>query len=1089
MAVILKTLTKAIDITKYVDKPYDFNDTLTGEYDTGHIIIPYISANEFGNHVDFSRRIPRFSIIEIDRATGTRSYFIESSEVVRVGEDLYEHTFKLTEPKIILGDRPIPDFAITQPQGASVSYTTESSRVTNKSIDSSTYTIQKRKLSFAVSQVSNDTDVIEERVVKEDGEYKINFSYTAGKLAGNIGRTVYVYAWLYVNDVEYKEYYFGRFWSLGWANIGTIAFTETLELEEGDEINVYLGLLTNPGSSNTLKNRGSYLTIDKKTDYGEAPLIYMDEVVDKLLRIVNVTHDPEFILDASSRARLSTILAYDDMHTEGTLKTALERIASFVKARLYVELDENGKKIIKFSFYDDMSKLDYIEPNDDLTVAAAISNDYFSGLALQNNNIVRDNYLKETLLIMGGDLRGGQITTDNIAAFTKYPIDRIKQVLIKSDLYLNAINVTPNVREKAHYDTLDGMATYENRLANNKNNHFYFVRGDNKLYGLGYTGAQEEKFIPDKTNRALYETIAAVQVRNDVEVTKWVDTGAGLDRSVKIYIEYYPMSETNAFVFKDDQSGFEQKRISRLNASDRVNNLDYLGDYARGVVNSIGGTQRALKGTNKLSDEMTVLGTISPLNERVVSITSSEYDNDIQYYATHVKDHVFISHYIGIDKDRRLVHVPRDEFVRRVDKSLNVIYLMEFPNYYNISSIKPELFLKSLGQAGGVSLAPEVAVLDFDGKQSTIFIDSSATGNSVEWYFEAQDNYSVGMQRKEVPDVNNAYYQVGVPYSDLYGNAKMVEATVKSHESINTTFPVGDHSAGSIYATLGYLLNKDAREQFALSIQTALLSTSNNIIVYSGFGKYNRMSNHQLFDIGLAILDYIPNKDDKYIDLGRIIPATNNVVVQEGYIRVTLSNEGLGYAFYERDSGELLLAKIGSEIGENKIYYKAEHYDLDSHIYLDVDFTFGIKDFQFVNISEVETSFILVPNIEIHDTQYVTLQGGTNVLQVTYDMTIDDSQVITFITTAHIQETYKFQIDDKQLIDFIILENYIQEVYSMIMTDTQYVDLSVTDYIQSTYDMILNDVQFVDFSGFNYIQQEYEYNHKDTQWVDFTGSS
>ena len=39
----------------------------------------------------------------------------------------------------------------------------------------------------------------------------------------------------------------------------------------------------------------------------------------------------------------------------------------------------------------------------------------------------------------------------------------------------------------------------------------------------------------------------------------------------------------------------------------------------------------------------------------------------------------------------------------------------------------------------------------------------------------------------------------------------------------------------------------------------------------------------------------------------------------------------------------------------------------------------------------------------------------------------------------------------------------------MIMTDTQYVDLSVTDYIQSTYDMILNDVQFVDFSGFNYI--------------------
>src|SRR5690625_1045082 len=212
MAVILKTLTKAIDITKYVDRPYDFNDTLTGEYDTGQIIIPYISANEFGTQVDFSRRIPRFSIIEVDRAIGTRSYFIESSEVVRVGDDLYEHTFKLTEPKIILGDRPIPDFSITQPQGAAVSYTTESSRVTNKSITGLPGFLEYHNMNFTTAQVSNDTDVIEERVVKEDGNYDINFNITFGRINSTVpGQKVRLTAFLYRNSTLVGQYGLGEF--------------------------------------------------------------------------------------------------------------------------------------------------------------------------------------------------------------------------------------------------------------------------------------------------------------------------------------------------------------------------------------------------------------------------------------------------------------------------------------------------------------------------------------------------------------------------------------------------------------------------------------------------------------------------------------------------------------------------------------------------------------------------------------------------------------------------------------------------------------------------------------------------------------
>ncbi len=125
-------------------------------------------------------------------------------------------------------------------------------------------------------------------------------------------------------------------------------------------------------------------------------------------------------------------------------------------------------------------------------------------------------------------------------------------------------------------------------------------------------------------------------------------------------------------------------------------------------------------------------------------------------------------------------------------------------------------------------------------------------------------------------------------------------------------------------------MNKDAREQLALSTQVAMLSNHPNIYIYNGIGKYNRMVNFEEHEIGLAILHYTPNMDDTTIDLGRITPQVNNTILENDYIEVDLISAGEGFAFYHKETKELILAVVRRvNAGKHKIYYKGEIYSFN----------------------------------------------------------------------------------------------------------------------------------------------------------------
>ena len=927
--VILRTLGKVYDITEYLSFPLQRNDNIVGLEDTALIEIPYIEKDALQG-LDLSRKIPLYSIVEIETMQGLRQYYIEASTSDRVSGDLYKHILNLIEPKAITKLRPIPDFAITQPANVLEHFINETSSVLNKRLDGGIETVVNN-LNFTLSQVSNDTSIIDSRVVKVAGQYDISLSLSAGRLNSATWppelRSYKVELTSYVNGVFQEVLYthdFGSFGNLGWAMVGTQSFTTKLNLNANVEIRARALLRSSQGVWINISS--GYMTVDKIEQLSSQP-IYMDQVVDKILSLSNVSSLPEFKLNESSRSKLSQILAYDEEHTEATIYSALERVASYVKARLYIDIVDY-EKIVRFEFYEDMSKLPYVEANDDTTTLRQISNEYLSGVTLQNNNVIRDNTLVELSSVRTTNDTTSQLTTDNISAITKYYQERIKKfevkgkeikdtndnIVLSADTYLD---ITNNVIEKTHYETLDKYANYDNRMVNNQNNHIYCVRSDNKIYNMSFIGSQFESFTPNNSNRAIYEAMATVLQRANPNITieKFIDKGLEDDVKLEFRIEYYAMSQSNAIILKDDQTGFQEKLLQRLNANDRVNNVDYLGSYARTKINSIGGTERSLQGYAYDLEGIVDLGTISPLNERVVSITTYDYKDYMHYYITLVKDYVFQSHYIGIDSDRRLLHIPRDEYVKRIDKSLNVIGLYLTKQGNNESVVRQELFMSMFNNNITNKKAPKTSLLIFDDIEITGIVDVGSTANTIEWYLEMQDNYSAGNKRAEITNGDKqVYYQYGVAYSNLLGNAESLFISYKEllvdDLTTKNEMPEGNHTTGIEYSSFGYQVKKDAREQIALSLQTSILSYDDKIYVYNGIGKFNDMANHISYNVDLAILNYIPNRDDKYIDIGRITPQNNNTTVYSDYIETNIIGSGLGYAFYERNSNELILAVI-----------------------------------------------------------------------------------------------------------------------------------------------------------------------------------
>ena len=938
MKVTLRAIGYIFDITKYVDLPIAQTKTLTGGFDTAQLIIPFVRANAVVN-LDLSRKIPRMAIVEIEDLEETTQYYVINSQIDKLNATEYRHILELEELATILQLRAIPDYAVTQPKREDVVFVNEISNVVGDTITwPAPYTAMIKTLNLTTASITIDSAILENRKLKVAGDYKLMVNATIrGTLQTINSAQVYQDCELQVvvGGVVVDNYYIGTFISLTQRTIALTVDYENLIPNEEVELRFYgkhySGLLTQP--------RSISVTASLEIVYQEAQTsepIYLDYVVEKLLGMVNVIDKPEFTLDVTTKARLSNVLAFDDMQTDQTLYTAINRIANYVKAKPKVELID-GVKMLSFTYYSDLAKQDYVAPDNETSNALAQLNDYVSGLEIKNENILSNGYKTERLTLRTDQIN--QITTENITARVSSPIDKIEHVWIlgiemkdiNGDVVLNNntwFDIGNRVVEKPYYDVLDNMAYYNNRTARSKNNHLYFERGGNEIKGLAYIGAQYQanEFNELHHNRSLYETIAC-ELAKDYTMPERVDKGLVYDNNIIIEVRYYPMNESNAVVLKDDQSGFEERITRKLNANDRVNNAEILGSFVRSKVNSVGGTRIAKNGIALGGEAVTKLGSMNG-TYRVVTVTKYSYHDMIQFIATEVNEHIFESEYIGIDSDRRLYRVDKSEWVDRVDKSLSVFELSKTSLIKNTNAFNEDYVISILAN-NYTPRPPLMAHLIFDTKKLTIAVERNAIGNVIEWRVQALDNYNVEYEKiRTTFDNKDFVYQKGVEYCDLFGRADRLDVTFyglrgasfnKTHYDLypRTLLPLQNSLGGIVYD-----IKKDARERFILSNQLALLSTNKDFIVYNGLAKFNIMVAEKSYIIRLARLDYEPTKDDAVIDFTRSKEVTNDTTVNTSLNYFTFTADlGGHYAWYEEVTKELLLVVKNATVGVNTIYY------------------------------------------------------------------------------------------------------------------------------------------------------------------------
>ncbi len=947
MKISLKTLGYEYDLTKYVDRPVAQSRAVGDVFDSAMIVIPYIKANELTG-IDLSYRVPRLSIVEITDIEDTRQYYVVKSEVERLNETEFKHILELKSPEILLTLRPISDYSVTQPVDEGSIFLNEihsQDKYTYHIADIVTDTI----VVYSLSDLSSDLTAIENGYLKKEGKYKINFNISLSKITQLIPDTYTLFDNVFkirVGDSVIKEIDVGNYHRFsGIKNVNLMA--EYIKGDNTDELVViewHFRVLDNPVIVSTVDTS---LEIIYQEEIIAEP-IYMSYLVEKLLRLTSVNVS-EFNLDESTRSRLSSVKAFETMDTDLTLGDALNKVANYVKAKVRLRL-ENGKKIIYFEYYDDLAKADYIEIESDQENIVSELNEYTSAFELKNNNIVKETILTEirTLRTVGTS----QITTENILIELNRPIDKIIKVQVAGKEFKDtdnnivnpqtAVNITDRIVLKDYYDTLTDLESYSDRSVDTKNNHLWFERGGRTLNGMSYCGIQFERFIPEKSNRALYEAMAT-QLERDlgVSIKKFNDGGLDDDFVIAIKVEYMPMSESNAVIHKDDQLGFEDKIIRKINANDRVNNIDLLGSYVRQKVNAVGGT-RIAKSVNVSDPELIPKIASKNADYRVVSVSKLSYDDDVTFIATLVKDYIYESEYVGIDSDRRLYRIPKDEFVDRVDKALNVLYLSKEKTEGNQTPFNLEGLVSILTLNAGSFTPPKLAYLSYDDKDISSYIDINAIGNVVEFRTEMQDNYSAGFQKLKtvlnVDDENKTFiYQRGVPYVDVLGNAEVLLIGFYANQISQTTghlnqFPSGQTMGSGLLGEFNYPIKKDARERSILSTQISFLTNDEDIIIYDGIAKYNRQVINELRDIKMARLHYEPNRYDKFIEIGMIDVLENNAILKSGYIEFEADYLG-DYAWFDNESKELLLVVKNADVGFNRLYYEGKPYEIGESTY------------------------------------------------------------------------------------------------------------------------------------------------------------
>lgn len=1085
--------------------PYDIqtlkvNRTIDSSFDNGYFESAPLEA--LGT-LDVSRKIPRNLPVRI--VYDGREFYFKTGETfaepLNYGTNKrYKHMVNLVSLSKDLTRKPSENITVTQPKGdfgqysRSVNVILDSDKILDN--DTGTRVWDENTLSYTVVPLAN---TVNSNLSKIDGleiisaeEYTLNLNIDAwNKDVIAVSQSVLYrikYGTTVIKDgsivISRAQLLRPRLKQESIVFKYTPTATGTLSVE-----------LQTTTSQVVIQNVGFSITAIEVVD---KPIRTYAQVIDKVL------NRSEYVLSPESRSRLN-LTAPEDKYEEYTLYDILSKIGGYVgalvrvggkitervwRARGTTTEDFSGDSLYDFSPYEyDLGTvikigLRYYEnietsrerseiiyeffdsPNVfDAVGVARISeqaelDDYVSAIELNTKNIIKPiryspfrNGWKGLRNIDGI----GQFTTSNIGYETEDKIERAVQVRVKGFASRNATNtvvyttnsitdITERVLEKTQWDTLPSEAdyTYTGKQELLKNNTLYYIKGDNKIYGMSYVGEAESTLIGQpNVNRALYETILAVRSVESGELITHTGTQSEDDPeqtgdlAIEMQVVYSNFTESRARLYKDDQSGFDTELIKYFNESSNVNESEAIGNYAQQIVNRLGGTKHYIKGVVDSLDDIAELGDIDSQG-RVYTIIELWLGRRIKYAYTLVQDYNIISSYIGIQSRHRVEEISQDSTTNRTLRYTSKFIFTDEEKTFTTRLVKSEDILKSLLSETSAGLTYgylECNLSNGETKKLHLSIDSDSKGKTIEIKWGLPSNFSAGLKRYSITRGSDTIWlNLDVPYTDYYGKVNDILFSIYYDNAgayDTDDYPEATTVDGTdLFTVITDVIDKDAGEVLHGLVEIPILSETDKIRVYNGFARWNKIVEGK-DTIRACGLNYIPVKNTNKIDLSRVEDITVSGTATFGKLGLTFNTtkQYQGVAFYEVNTLDLLLVYIDTiPSGANSLnmFYRVEDsiygggQNITTQLRNNAEIGFSVSATSHEGVS-VSLGFEITQSLVEGDDYAITVEGDLGI-NFTVNATSHQGQSITYafsVDSAVVEgDDYHVTIDDEASISF-----------------------------------------------------------------------